>query len=224
MKILLSRHGNTFSPGEPVVCAGAQNDLPLVASGKTQAEKLAEYLKQLHIIPAAIYCSPLQRTIEYAQIVIDRISQDRDTMDTSGATHASPLRPTIDPRLNELDYGDWTGLTTPEIIAKFGHADFEHWEKNSQWPTMGNWGSSEKEIIQDVLSFATELSQQYTPDDTVLVITSNGRLRYFLTLIPNAFEQHIQTQTFKVATGNICEVNYQNKRWSINFWNIHPRP
>jgi broad specificity phosphatase PhoE len=204
MRLLLSRHGNTFGSGDSVVCAGARNDLPLVPSGKIQAEKLAEYLKKSNIIPTTVYCSPLQRTIEYAKIAFG----------TSKAI--------IDPRLNELDYGDWTGLTTPEIAAKFGLADFENWEKNSLWSKQGNWGSSESRVIQEVQSFSADLTQQYGSDDTVLVITSNGRLRYFLTLIPNAFEQHIKNQTFKVATGNICEMVYAHKQWQLIYWNASP--
>jgi broad specificity phosphatase PhoE len=208
MRLLISRHGNTFSPCEPVVCAGARNDLPLVATGKAQAEKLADYLKLSNITPTAIYCSPLQRTRTYADIIVQQLQ--------------CFVMPTIDFRLNELDYGDWTGLTTAEITEKFGPADFENWEKNSQWPQQGHWSSSESTVIQEVQSLADDLSKRYGPNDTVLLITSNGRLRYFLTLISGEFERHVQEHTFKVATGNVCEMDYQNNKWSLQFWNRKP--
>jgi broad specificity phosphatase PhoE len=204
MRILLSRHGNTFAPDSPVVCAGARNDLLLVDSGKIQAQKLEQYLEKSHIIPAAVYCSPLQRTIEYAQIAVGTI------------------KPIIDPRLNELDYGDWTGLTSQQIIDCFGQTAWENWEKNSLWPVTGHWGSSEEKIITEVQSFADDLTKKHSTDDTVLVISSNGRLRYFLTLIPGTFETYVQQQTFKVATGNMCEMVYNHKQWSLTYWNISP--
>ncbi|MFU8797207.1 MAG: histidine phosphatase family protein [Gammaproteobacteria bacterium] len=216
MRLILSRHGNTFNPGEPAVCVGAKNDLPLVDKGREQAQQLAGYLKKSQIIPAAIYCSPLQRTIEYGKIVSDTIQR--------GAAHISSLRPTIEPCLNELDYGDWTGLTSQEIIVRFGQGEFEHWEKNSVWPTTGNWGSSEKTITQEIQSFVTDLTKKYSLDDTLLIISSNGRLRYFLKLIPGEFERHTQDGTFKVATGNICGMTSKNNYWSLDFWDIIPRP
>jgi broad specificity phosphatase PhoE len=204
MRIFLSRHGNTFAPGDPVVCAGAKNDLPLVASGKMQAQKLAEYFEKNHINLTAVYCGPLQRTIEYAQIAVGTI------------------KPIIDPRLNELDYGDWTGLTSQQIIDRFGQTAWENWEKNSLWPITGHWGSSEEKTIAEVQSFADNLTKKYSADDTVLVISSNGRLRYFLTLIPGAFETYIQQRIFKVATGNTGEMVYNHKQWSLTYWNIPP--
>jgi probable phosphoglycerate mutase len=38
MQLILSRHGNTFSPQDAVVWVGAKQDLPLVDSGVLQAK------------------------------------------------------------------------------------------------------------------------------------------------------------------------------------------
>ena len=37
MRLILSRHGNTFSPGEKAVWVGRRSDLPLVEEGRRQA-------------------------------------------------------------------------------------------------------------------------------------------------------------------------------------------
>ena len=119
MQLILSRHGNTFAPEDKSVWAGTSNDLPLVQKGLEQAETLAAALIANQIRPKTIYCSPLQRTKIYAQIVIDRLKLS--------------YKPIVDQRLNEIDYGDWTGLTNEEVAAKFGQEDLELWTKHSLW-------------------------------------------------------------------------------------------
>jgi probable phosphoglycerate mutase len=55
-----------------------------------------------------------------------------------------------------------------------------------------------------------------------LLISSNGRLRYFLKLISQAFEQRVDNKALKVLTGNVCFFLYENKKWQIKFWNKSP--
>ncbi len=208
MNILLSRHGNTFGPHDPVVWTGATNDLPLVEKGIAQAETFAEVLLSQKIKPSAIYCSPLQRTSKYASILVQKLNL--------------PFKATVDPRINEVDYGEWTGLTNEQVIARFGEAALKAWDEKSQWPTEGKWGSSESAVTAEVKSFVHDLLIQYESNETVIVITSNGRLRYFLTLVPGEFEKRIQNSSFKVKTGNICKLSVHNGGISISYWNQVP--
>ncbi len=41
MRILFARHGNTFAPGDNVVCVGRETDLALVERGFEQARAVA---------------------------------------------------------------------------------------------------------------------------------------------------------------------------------------
>jgi probable phosphoglycerate mutase len=208
VNILLSRHGNTFNPGDPVVWAGSQNDLPLVEKGVIQAERFASALIEKRVSLSAIYCGPLQRTSHYASILIQKLKL--------------PFQPRIDFRLNEIDYGDWTGLTHDQVVSRFGETDLKRWEEESRWPTQGNWGGREEQMIQEVRSFVEDLIQKHQEHDSVAVITSNGRLRYFLTLIPGEFEKRIRERAFKVKTGNICRFRHQNGILSVLNWNQDP--
>lgn len=208
MNLLLSRHGNTFGPNDPVVWAGATNDLPLVEKGLAQAEKLAAALLAQKIIPAAVYCGPLQRTSRYASIVMQKIGLQG--------------KPTVDRRLNEIDYGEWTGLTNEQVIARFGEAALKAWDEHARWPEKGGWGGSEKSAIAEVHSFIDDLTQKHREDDTIIVVTSNGRLRYFLTLVEGEFERRAQTGAFKVKTGNICKLRQQSGLFSVSCWNAEP--
>jgi probable phosphoglycerate mutase len=96
------------------------------------------------------------------------------------------------------------------------------WENSSVWPKIAGWAGSPTHMIQEIKAFSTSLVTQYDSIDTILVITSNGRLRYFLKLIPGLFEKHVQNKAFKVATGNICLLAYEHRKWQMKFWNKKP--
>ena len=208
MKVILSRHGNTFSAGDTVVWVGATPDLPLVASGILQAKCLAQALQKADSHPKSVYCGPLKRTHDYAAIVLEQL-------------HSS-VKPIVDSRLNEIDYGNWAGLSNTQIQEIGEGDDLSAWENLSVWPKIAAWSGSPAHMAKEVKEFSNDLEKQYDPEDTILVISSNGRLRYFLKLIPGLFEQHVQNKEFKVATGNICLLTYEHRKWQMNFWNKKP--
>lgn len=208
MQIILARHGNTFSPNDAAVWVGAKQDLSLVDSGILQAKCLGLALQKANIQLKAVYCGPLKRTRDYASIVLKALN--------------SSLKPIIDSRLNEIDYGDWSGLSHLQIQEMGQGSELSAWENFSVWPQNSDWQGSAAQIISEVKEFAEDLAQQYEPSDSILLISSNGRLRYFLQLIPNAFEQHIENNDIKVLTGNICFFLYEHKKWQIKFWNKSP--
>ena len=207
MQIIFSRHGNTFNPGQSTVWVDAKLDLPLVDSGIEQAKTLARAIRNHDLKLNAIYCSPLKRTLAYANIIISEL--------------ALALRPCIDSRLTELDYGRWSGLNQTQIQQLGDGMALEAWEHLSQWPQAAGWLDSPELVTKQISDFAYYLIKEHTPTDKILIITSNGRLRYFLKLIPDAFECFIQAKTFKVATGHICSFNY-HKKWQLQYWNEPP--
>ncbi len=208
MHILLSRHGNTFGPKDKVVWAGISNDLSLVEEGLLQAKQLASQFILQKTCLAAIYCAPLQRTRVYASTIAQAIG------------FQGPL--INDSRLNEIDYGPWTGLSNEEITQRFGKEKLKAWNEEGLWPTLSNWGSSESQIQKEVKSFLADLFQTYTDDTKILVITSNGRLRYFLKLHKEEFKKRIHEQKFKVKTGHVCKLIWNGKNSVISYWNQNP--
>ncbi len=112
--ILLARHGETESNRERRF--QGRLDVPLSDTGREQARALAEQAAAEDPAIAALYSSPLVRALETAQIV--------------GA--ALGLEPRTDPRLEEVDVGDWQGRLKddveredPEGWAAFGRAGAE---------------------------------------------------------------------------------------------------
>lgn len=206
LRLILARHGDTFNPGDRVVFVGARNDLPLTDTGRAQAEAVGEFLARSKLQQCPIFCGPLQRTTLFAQIA---------------AAHLTPPPSiSIDPRLNELDYGLWAGLTNQEIKDRYGEEELTRWDTQSIWPQNAGWPESEAVVTSEVLSLLAEI--RATGATSAVVVSSNGRLRYFLKSIPGAFEQYALAGKAKVRTGNICMLEFTKDEGRVCGWNIPP--
>ena len=208
MDLIIVRHGNTFGPEDKVCWVGAANDLPLVASGLEQARRFGEYLKETGLAVKQVYCGPLQRTQKFAEVAC--------------ATGDLTVKIAVDQRLNELDYGDWSGLSNEEVAAQFGSAEQDLWIKRSVFPREAHWGQKEEDVVKEVSAFAQELVTRFSSNDAVVAVSSNGRLRYFLKLIPGLFEEYVEAGKFSVKTGAYGHFRYQEGRFSLIAWNFRP--
>ena len=54
--------------------------------------------------------------------------------------------------------------------------------------------------------------------DAALLVTSNGILKFFLKLVPGAFEDMAARGALKVATGHCCALRYSPRGWEVVFW------
>ncbi len=97
--VYLMRHGAIFQQ-RPRRFIG-QTDFPLAAEGRTQAALWREPLADVPF--AAAVSSDLTRCLETASIVL--------------AGRDIPVRP--EPRLREIDLGQWEGLTVEEVKERF---------------------------------------------------------------------------------------------------------
>jgi broad specificity phosphatase PhoE len=108
--VYLARHGQTAFNKEGRF--QGQQEVPLDDTGREQAAELAERAAVYGF--AALWCSPLLRARETADIVAARIG----------------LQPREDARFMETDAGDWTNRSfqdviaeTPELFASFANAE-----------------------------------------------------------------------------------------------------
>lgn len=93
-RVYLIRHGlPDFSGGERM-CLGS-TDLPLAPEGLAQAERMAAALPPV----TAVFSSPLTRAVQTARTICPEI--------------------TLVEGLRELDYGEWEGLTFPQIRQRY---------------------------------------------------------------------------------------------------------
>ncbi len=108
-RVLLIRHGQTEwnSAGRFM----GQQDIPLNATGRLQAQRLANRLAGEQ--PQAIYASDLQRAWQTAEAIHAAIQAAMNTESDSNS-----LAPLIaEPRLREMDFGAWEGCTYAELQA-----------------------------------------------------------------------------------------------------------
>ena len=202
MRLFLVRHGNTFESNETPYLVGAKEDLQLTGKGESQAKKVGAELLKIGVRPSLIISGTLKRTVRSAQIISEEL-------DLGGALKQ-------DPRLNEIDYGNWGGLTSDQITKQFPE-DWIGWDKHSVWPKSAGFQPSERVIIDQVSQVVAELIAVRL--DSAVVISSNGKLRYFLKLITGEFEARAAQGTFKMATGAISELCFDGKKWNLERWN-----
>jgi probable phosphoglycerate mutase len=97
-QVYLARHGQTAYNLEGRF--QGQQQIPLDATGRAQARELAERAVSYDF--AALWCSPLLRARETADVVSARLG----------------LEPVEDARLMETDAGDWTDRSFAEVRAQ----------------------------------------------------------------------------------------------------------
>jgi probable phosphoglycerate mutase len=208
MLLLLARHGNTFEKGDKVVWVGARTDLPLTAKGRAQAAALGEGLKPLRPHIGRIVCGPLKRTREHAAIAAERL----------GFAAAAE----VDERLREIDYGAWEAKSSEEIQALGGEAELAAWNEKGKWPEAPGWTPSAEVIAANVAQLAGECAATLGSADAALLVTSNGILKFFLKLVPGAFEDMAARGALKVATGRCCALRHSARGWEVAFWDRDP--
>ena len=202
MRLILARHGNTFEKDEDPVWVGANEDMPLTSFGCEQAEKISACLTRNKIKPAAIYTAGLQRTKKSAEIIAKKFE----------------LTPIVDERLREINYADWGGKTNQEIADLYGPEMLKLWTEQSIIPPQSNWQPDLQAIRDETRSLVEMLAAKYDAGADILIVSSNGRLRYYLDLIPGAFNLRVEEKNFKMATGNLSCINLAEEN-KIIFWN-----
>lgn len=154
-RLYFLRHGQTTWNADGNRYAGA-SDVPLTDIGIEQARQASAHIRDLRF--DAVYASGLSRAQETAKLALD----GRDL----------PIVP--DPRLNEMNYGQWEGKTHAEILAEPDN----HWH---DWVTdpdawrPGRTGELASELVARVTAFLYDVLQ---PGCTVLAVAhhTTGRL------------------------------------------------
>jgi probable phosphoglycerate mutase len=208
MLLLLARHGNTFEAGEKAIWVGARTDLPLTAKGREQAAALAVALAPLKPRIERVIAGPLKRTRSHAEIVIH----------SAGFEAAAA----VDERLREIDYGLWEGKSSEEIRALGGDLELRAWNERGEWPRSPQWTPSPEKIAANAAALAHELSDALPADRAALLVTSNGILKFFLKLVPGAFDEMAARGALKVATGHCCALRHSERGWQLAFWDREP--
>jgi probable phosphoglycerate mutase len=156
-RVFMVRHGATVLSAEDRF-AGA-TDVELSDEGREQTRRLAERLSREKI--AAVYASPLGRTMETAQILAASYQLEVQARDG----------------LREISHGRWEQMTRREVEEKFPEEAAE-WEKDPYtFAPLG--GESGLAVTARALPALVEIVRAH-PGDHVLVVSHKGTIRLLL--------------------------------------------
>src|SRR3984893_75222 len=156
-RVFMVRHGATVMSAEDRF-AGA-TDVELSDEGREQTRRLAERLSREEI--AAVYASPLGRTMETAQIL--------------AAPHQLEVQACDG--LREISHGRWEQMTRREVEEKFPEEAAE-WEKDPYtFAPLG--GESGLAVTARALPALVEIVRAHSGDH-VLVVSHKGTIRLLL--------------------------------------------
>ncbi len=203
-RLIIARHGNTFGPNDVPRRVGRRTDLPLVASGEAQAQRIGGYLRHRGMVPDAVFAAPLKRSYDTARLAVETLGG------------APPI--TIDVRFNEIDHGPDENQPESAVVARVGAQALRDWNEHARVPP--GWRADPQAIIHDWLAFADTCRQSFG-GQTVLVVTSNGIAR-FAPHLTGDFEGFRRQHGIKIATGALCFLHLQGSQWLIEQWNFRP--
>ena len=194
-RLIIVRHGNTFDKGDVVTRVGGRTDLPLSASGKSQAETLARHFASIPFATAR--SGPLKRTRETARAIL--------------AAHANPPELTTDLFLREIDYGPDENRPEEDVIARIGKPALEAWERDFIPPP--GWRVDPAALIGNWQETFAELRDQ--PGDH-LIVTSNGIARFALSAAGATGLEG------KLATAAWGVIALEGEEARVTEWNVRP--
>lgn len=157
LDIYLLRHGETEWNADGNRYCG-RTDLPLTEKGIEQARSASGKLKDITV--NAVYSSPLQRSVQTAEIA---------------GRHELVI---TDNRLIEINFGAWEGKTKEEFILE-NKPLWDKWINDPAKNRAGGNGENAQEVIGRVTAFYSDLVNKY-PSGKILVVGHNGINRLYL--------------------------------------------
>jgi broad specificity phosphatase PhoE len=151
------RHGQTECSRNNSFCGSIDSEL--TPEGLEMAKAFADAYSYMDW--AAIFCSPMQRTVLTAKPLCAAIG----------------MEPQLRDGLKEINYGKWEGKT-PEIISREYHDDYIRWSADPAWnaPTGGEMAVT---IASRALQVIEEIKQNYTSGN-ILVVSHKATIRIIL--------------------------------------------
>jgi broad specificity phosphatase PhoE len=156
-RLYLVRHGATQLTAEDRFSGAVGVDLS--DEGREQVRRLAERLAD-HAV-SAVYCSPLSRTVDTAEIL----------------ARPHKLRPVHKDGLREISHGRWEGLTRREVEERFAD-EYTAWEADP-FTFAPKEGESGLGVLARALPAIREIVVGH-PGQNVLVVSHKATLRLIL--------------------------------------------
>ena len=157
LNLYFLRHGETTYSISGSYCGIV--DAPLTPEGVQMAQAFAQAYQS---VPwTAVYCSPMQRTVNTAKPLCDAIGIEMQLRDG----------------LKELGYGEWEDKT-PEWVKEHYLEDYIKWMTEPAWnPPTG--GETAVQMASRASLVISEIESRYT-DGNILVVSHKTTIRIIL--------------------------------------------
>jgi broad specificity phosphatase PhoE len=129
--------------------------VPLDELGQVQADALGTVFAAAP--PSVVVSSDLARAADTARAVCDHVGL--------------PLR--LDERLRETHFGDWQGLTGPEVEARWPDR-FRRWRGGEDHPA---GGETPEQVGERALACLRDVLPEVGPGESLLLVTHGGTAR-----------------------------------------------
>ena len=154
IKLYLIRHGET--EWNSIKRWQGWTDIELSEKGRNQARLLGERMKNMDI--DEIYSSPLKRAYETARPAAEAKGMEIKTMDC----------------FKEINFGEWEGMTSEEISAKYGK-EFGEFLKNPEEMPFSGEGSFKN--VEKRIDKGFEKILEGKNGKSIAVVTHGGIIR-----------------------------------------------
>ena len=204
-RIIIARHGNTFTKDQTPTRVGGRTDLPLVE--EERGTLLGEYLTDAGLIPHKIWAAPLKRTMQTAKLAVKAMGIN--------------LAVEEDDSFREIDYGPDENQTEDKVIARIGQEAIDKWNQQAIVPD--GWKVDVQGTIDTWIKLGEKVAKEYK-DKNILVVSSNGVIR-FAPYLTGDFKKFSSEHDIKVGTGCVCifEKEDENSPWVCTVWNLKPK-
>ena len=197
--IIFLRHGQAKNNTERIL-AGRTPGIPLTEKGLDQAQKAANFLKDMNI--SAIYSSPIERAKNTAEIVAQHNSVD--------------VR--IDERLIELDMGKFTGMPYDQIFSSHGNVFMKFYK--GELEIAHNGVETFADVKKRVLSIVDHVIENH-PDENVVLVTHMDPIKAMLSTVMSLSPENLYELIIANASLNIFRE--YNRKFSVSGINVmHP--
>lgn len=150
MNLIIVRHGETHLNKEHRILG--LNDVPLNSTGRAQAGAAGHALKA--DMPFVMYCSPVARALETANIISEAVL----------------VSPTPVDELREADAGDLDGITSVEMRARYPEF-MKRWAEDPSTARMPG-GETLQQVQERTWSAIAGLFEKH-PDEAVVMVGHN---------------------------------------------------
>lgn len=196
LTLCLTRHGLT-PLSKPEQHLGQRIDVELSPEGRRQAQKLAGRL----------------RGVEFERIITSPLVRARETAEILAAGRGIAVE--YDPRLREMDYGHWEGLTYEEIAQR--DPDYRaRWERDpANLPCPGGESGNDvarrtHQFLADLLADQVERHGSGTPDEIPVLAVGHSSTNRILCCVALEIEVREYRQRLVQSQANLTVLRFEH--------------